>query len=130
MIFLASPYTHPDKTVREERYGHALNAVVAIAKAGLPVYSPIVHWHLPALHHDLPKDGQFWFKIASEPFLLAAEEFWVLKLDGWQKSEGVRFEQQFFSMWSRPDTSIRFVLPEDQSDAIAQYKALRTTRTG
>ncbi len=45
MIYLASPYTHVDAAVRESRFDAACLAMSTLMRAGLSVYSPIVHSH-------------------------------------------------------------------------------------
>lgn len=90
LIYLASPYSHPDPTVREKRYHDACKAVVRLIQNGGLVYSPIVHSHPLALQ-GLPTDWEYWreFDMA---MLSRAEELVVLVIDGWWESEGVQAE--------------------------------------
>ena len=44
-IYIASPYSHPDKAVMQERYEDVLGYVGHALGNGLIVYSPIVHHH-------------------------------------------------------------------------------------
>jgi len=91
MIYLASPYSHPDSTVREERYQEALKCAVALAgSCGVP-YSPIVHWHVAAKLHKLPTDAEFW-KYQNKVMLELATSVTVLRLPGWESSAGVAQE--------------------------------------
>jgi Domain of unknown function (DUF1937) len=58
MIYLASPYSHPDATVRESRFRAACQAVVALLLTGEVVFAPIVHCH-PLVEYGLPTAGTF-----------------------------------------------------------------------
>ena len=45
MIYLASPCSHPDPAVREQRYQAACRAVAALLHERRLVFSPIVNGH-------------------------------------------------------------------------------------
>ena len=90
MIYLASPYTHPDPAVRQERFEAACRAAAALIGAGRIVFSPVSHSH-PICQHGLPGDWEFWQRQDIE-LLAACDEVVVLKLDGWQHSCGVKAE--------------------------------------
>ena len=46
MIYLASPYSHPDADVRQARHDLAVEAAIAIMQdIGEAVFSPIAHSH-------------------------------------------------------------------------------------
>lgn len=90
MIYLASPYSGTPE-VMQQRY-EATRAVTAdTLKDGEFVYSPIVHCHDLALHHDIPKDFAFWSKYNFH-MLDLADQLWVLMLPGWKESRGVTAE--------------------------------------
>jgi hypothetical protein len=90
MIYLASPYSHPDPQVREQRFHAASAAAAVLMRAGHQVFSPIAHGH-PLTQHGLPGDWRFW-----EPHarwcLERCDEVVVLMLDGWEASQGVQAE--------------------------------------
>ena len=90
MIYVASPYSHPDPAVREARFRAACRATAALVQSGQAVFSPIVHGH-QLTAHGLPADWKFW-----EPFdhehLKRSDEVVVLMLDGWRESVGVQAE--------------------------------------
>ncbi len=90
MIYLASPYSHPDPMVRETRFDAACRATAALIRAGHVVFSPIVHGH-PLVGFGLPTDWAFWQRHDLE-FLRRCDELLVLKIDGWKKSAGVQAE--------------------------------------
>ena len=93
-IYLASPYSHPDRAVRKARYLAAVQAAGKLMKErpGCAVFSPIAHSHMIAEMTDLPGGFDFW-QGQDMPFLdIWATRLAVLKLDGWQESRGVKAE--------------------------------------
>jgi hypothetical protein len=90
MIYLASPYSHPDPAIREQRFQAACQAAAALLRAGQVVFSPVVHSH-PLVAHGLPSDWAFWQHVDRE-CLQRCDEVVVLMLDGWEESVGVREE--------------------------------------
>jgi hypothetical protein len=50
MIYVISPYSHPDLAVRQRRFDAACRAAAALARDGHLVISPIVHGH-PLVEH-------------------------------------------------------------------------------
>jgi len=90
IIYLASPYSHPDPAVRELRFRAACQAAVALLHAGRVVFSPIAHSH-PLVEHGLPTSWNFWQRFDCE-LLTRCDEVMVLMLDGWEESVGVQAE--------------------------------------
>lgn len=91
MIYLASPYSHPDPDVRADRAARVATVAARLFCSGAKVYCPIAAWHWVALEHDLPKHWVTWRALDFE-FLRHATELFVLKLDGWEESVGVSAE--------------------------------------
>jgi len=91
MIYLASPYTHPDLAVMEDRFDKMCRVAGAYMKQGIIVYSPIVHCHPIAVRVDLPRDWEFWKKFDTET-VLASKMVHVIKLPGWETSKGIAAE--------------------------------------
>lgn len=93
-IYLASPYSHPDRIVRETRYLEAVKAAGRLMKErpGCAVFSPIAHSHMIAEMTRLPGDFEFWQAQDVGYIDLWATRLAVLKLDGWQESRGVMAE--------------------------------------
>ena len=87
MIYLASPYSHPDVTVREARFREACRTAARLMRAGRVVFSPIAHGH-PIAEYGLPTNWRFWERFDRQQ-LDRCEELVVLMLDGWRESEGV-----------------------------------------
>jgi nucleoside 2-deoxyribosyltransferase len=107
MIYLASPYSHPDATVCEARFRAACRATAALLRAGCAVYSPVVHGH-PLVEHGLPTDWTFWEQFDRD-YLERCDEVIVLMLDGWRESAGVQAEVQIARDLGKP---VRYTAPE------------------
>ena len=56
LIYLASPYSHPDFVVRQRRFDADCQATATMVRAGLIVFSPIAYSH-PLTRYGLPGDG-------------------------------------------------------------------------
>jgi hypothetical protein len=93
MIYIASPYSHPDPLVREARFDAACRATADLFLAGRAVFSPIVHGH-PLVRFGLPTDWAFWQRFDTE-HIRRCDEVLVLRIDGWDGSVGVRAEIEF-----------------------------------
>ena len=102
--YVASPYSHPDKSVREARYVAACKAAAELMLRGKRVFSPIAHSH-PIEQHGMTevKDGTFWLS-QDFPLLVGASELVVLMLSGWQESKGVQEEIRFCTLVGKPIT--------------------------
>ena len=90
MIYLASPYTHPDPVVIMRRYEAACCAAAELIRQGKTVFSAISHSHGIA-RYGLPIDWRFWER-HDRRYLEACDEVVVLMLDGWRESVGVQAE--------------------------------------
>lgn len=93
MIYLASPYSHPDPAVRDQRYLAACRAAVRLLLAAQSVFSPIVHGH-PLVQLGL--SGDWLFSARHDQWHLSrCDEVLVLALTGWDESVGVQHEIAF-----------------------------------
>ncbi len=101
MIYLASPYSHPDEAVRHQRYKATCLATGKLLTQGHKVFSPIVHSHPIAMLADLPLGWDFWWEY-DLAILEHADEIWVLMLDGWDTSRGVKAEVEYMTERGRP----------------------------
>lgn len=91
LIYLASPYSHPDEAVRARRFWDVCDAAAKLMREGHQVFSPIAHSHPIALCGELPTDWEYW-RDYDEAMLAASSELWVLMLDGWRDSVGIKAE--------------------------------------
>lgn len=94
MIYLASPYTHPNEAIRIRRFILARDFVHSHLCENVILFSPIVYTHQLAMTHQMPVEAQFW-KFFNEDILRKADSMWVLKIDGWDESVGVLHEIEF-----------------------------------
>lgn len=93
LIYLASPYNHPDKAVTQSRYEAVLAATFQLMKEGHHVFSPIVHNHWIVVNYGIT--GWDKWKEYDTLILSRCDELKVLTLDGWNMSQGVREESNF-----------------------------------
>jgi hypothetical protein len=91
IIYLASPYTHPDPDVVEKRFTQVMKVAADLTKFGYVIFSPILHSHPLAVEHGLNGDWDFWKRIDTA-FIKASGLLAVVKLDGWDQSKGVTAE--------------------------------------
>lgn len=91
MIYLASPYTHDDKKVREKRYRQARNTAAKLICRGHTVLSPIAYGHPMAQNYPLMRSLTQW-KDFDFDVLIHCDALWLLPLDGWEQSEGINLE--------------------------------------
>lgn len=88
IIYFASPYSHNDKEIVEERYRLTANKVAELTANGEIVLSPIVYGHTLLQFKEMPGDWEFW-KNFCQSFLIKSDEMLIFKLPGWDKSEGI-----------------------------------------
>lgn len=101
MIYLASPYSHPEKEVRELRFRQTLSFCYPYIIGGTPLYSPIVYGHQFTELLSAPFDAASWQDF-NERMLSDAKELWVLKLPGWSASFGIGLEIAFCKTFNKP----------------------------
>ena len=87
MIYLSSPYSHPDPVVRAARFGSTCRLAAMFESAGDTVYSPVIHGDATA-DYDVP--GDHWRP--HREMLEACDDVVVLVIDGWEESTGLQAE--------------------------------------
>lgn len=112
MIYLASPYSHPEPAVREMRAAHAIAALRYIAAefggySRVTIFSPIVYGHA-LIAAGYPPDWENWKAFDCE-MISFSSMIVVLKLDGWEESQGVQAEIKFAKSLGKP---IEYFKPE------------------
>lgn len=94
-VYLAAPYSHPDKTVRQERYDKMLAVAVSLTRRRILVYCPILHSRpieiACAFFDEDRSDFGTWEKLDLWA-LSNSRALWVLTLPGWDRSRGVTVE--------------------------------------
>lgn len=111
LIYLASPYAHPDPMMRELRFVMAMQSTASMMREGMTVYSAIVHCHPIQKQYQLPTEWEFW-QVFGETMISRCDELHVLMLDGWEDSVGVKAE---IAIAERLDKPIRYVEYEKDS---------------
>ena len=91
LVYLASPYTHSDPEVEEERFREASRAAAWFFKNGYHVYAPIPHTHPIAVYGDLEGAWGFW-QAYDRRMIGLCDMVVVLMLGGWAHSTGVTAE--------------------------------------
>jgi Domain of unknown function (DUF1937) len=91
MIYLSSPYSHPDAEVREKRFQDIARIAGSFLAAGVNVFSPIAHSHPLQKYANLPATWEFWNPIDLE-HLKRCDKMIVVMMDGWRESVGVKGE--------------------------------------
>jgi hypothetical protein len=101
LYYLASPYSHPDPKVREERYNKVnAFAVRLMTELRVTVIEPIVSGH-PKEGLGLPTDFAFWEK-TDKLYIDHCDGIIVLMLDGWRESKGVTAEIKYAEQTGKP----------------------------
>lgn len=91
MIYLASPYSHEQASVRHRRFLDARDFTYAHLSRGVPLFSPIVYGHQFSADYQMGTAHEDWLSL-NVSMLNAAEMMWVLCLEGWEQSRGVAHE--------------------------------------
>lgn len=91
MIYVASPYSHPDSWVQARRYILVREFVHDKMKQNFNIFSPICYGH--QFTRDFRWDGsaETW-KSFNDWALSNSSALWVLKIRGWEESKGVQAE--------------------------------------
>lgn len=100
-IYIASPYSHAEPDVRQDRYIEAMRYTAQLVHDGRFPFSPILHCHELAQRHEIPTDFGFW-KHFDAAMLIPAKELHVLQLEGWDRSAGIHAEIELAKMLQKP----------------------------
>lgn len=93
MLYLASPYSHPDPLIRKTRFLLARERTAELLAQRVWVYSPIVHCHELSITFNLPADFEFWREYNFD-MLRRADGVEIMQIEGWKESAGVKAEFQ------------------------------------
>jgi hypothetical protein len=91
IIYLASPYSHPDKWVREQNFRKVTKIAAQMNAQGEIVISPITYGHTLVMFHEMPTDWEFWQNFCFT-LLVKCDKILVCKMPGWESSRGVAEE--------------------------------------
>ena len=110
MIYLASPYSHPDPAVEHNRCDMACRAAAHFINRGYPVISPIAHSHVLHVTYGCGGDWATWAEI-DRTLIAASDEVWVLTIDGWADSAGIEREVEFAEGMGIPVKCVDYIEP-------------------
>jgi hypothetical protein len=95
LIYIASPYTHPDERVRHENYLIVTKIAGDLVSRGAVAISPITYGHVIAEHTKMPTDWNFWMDFCLV-LLAKCDKLLVCNtIHGWENSKGVAAEIEF-----------------------------------
>jgi hypothetical protein len=111
VIYLASPYTHPDDKIREDNFRKVSQIAADLNAEGHVVFSPITYGHTLIQFRDMPGDWPFWASFCFSLLLKADKMVICDTIEGWDKSRGIEEETSFardhgikieyFSVWKK-----------------------------
>lgn len=90
LAYLASPYNHPDPEVRKMRHKMANITAAHLISKGIFVISPLTH-NIPLFEVGLRQGWDLW-KDYDFTLVQKCDKLIVLKLPGWEESQGVTDE--------------------------------------
>jgi hypothetical protein len=93
MIYLASPYSHPDPAYRRARFWAAAYVTGRLMAKGSHVISPIAHTHPVAMAGALNFGWEHWAAY-DEELIKRCDTVMVLQIEGWAKSVGIKAEME------------------------------------
>ena len=88
LIYLASPYSHPDYEVMVENYKTVSRIAADMVSEGHVVMAPITYGHHLIDFKPMPADWGFWYNFCVT-FLSKCDKLIVCKMEGWDRSKGV-----------------------------------------
>lgn len=99
--YVGSPYTKYPGGL-EEAFRIACAETARLMLEGFAVFCPIAHTHSVAHHGNIPKkDHDFWMRV-DKPMVDAAVGMIILTMEGWQESEGLQQEVEWFRAAAKP----------------------------
>ena len=115
VLYLAAPYSDPDKDKRQWRYKMVTAAAAKLISKGHIVFSPITMTH--PIDELLAAEGEslgsnYWIAFDLS-FMKFCSEMRILQLPGWEQSRGIKRESQIFRQQGK---KISYMSVEEVSD--------------
>lgn len=110
LLYLACPYSHPDRLTRAHRALVASEAAARLMAAGYAVFSPISHGHAVCEADQtgtVGTDAESWTEI-NDVVLTACDALVAMDIPGIWESVGVRLEVAMAQACGLPVNLIRF----------------------
>lgn len=91
--FLSLPYSHSDPAVKEKRFRTACHVAASMMRKGIFITSPIITGIaiINGSGENLPDTLEYW-KSYCIHLLMNCNSMYVLNVEGWKSSGGVRME--------------------------------------
>lgn len=121
VYYVASPYSHSDTSVRQDRYNLAVKAAKTLTRLGYAAFVPIAYdglWDLDP-NYKVDHSWSFWEKI-DLPILDRCSALILFEIPGWEKSAGVAGELEHCNKVGIPVMSLS--LSDLDSDEIIHQK--------
>ena len=121
LFYVMSPYSGT-RTEMFSRHFDTSVAATRLVREGIPLLSPILHWHFAAQTHGLPKDAEYWMAYNKRLFA-SADAGILLMLPGWRESKGIREELEWHDQARKPIYTLDLECPhidgyEDKAYAV------------
>jgi hypothetical protein len=94
VIYIASPYSHPDDMIREQNYIKVAEYAAKLISQGHVAISPIAYGHTLLPFVEMPSDWPFWSNFCIS-ILNKCDKLIVYQMEGWDKSRGVAEEIEY-----------------------------------
>ena len=91
VVYLASPYSHPNREVLEGRAEAVSRIAALLFEAGVLVFSPIAHTHSIAKVGSLPTGFAFWDRY-DRAMIARCDAVFVVTIPGHDVSAGIAAE--------------------------------------
>ena len=101
MIYLATPYSHPDAEIRGIRFKQACILAGQLIQEDHRVFSPIVAYHPIAAYFDLPGDFEYWKRVDGI-HMGSCTIIYIAKFSGWDDSKGIAYEIDLAKRTGKP----------------------------
>ena len=88
LIYLAAPFSHPGPEVSRRRLEEVNSYAAQLLSRGALSFSPLSHG-AQLDSPDIP--DSVWYELGLR-IMQGCDQLWLLALDGWEDSEGVRME--------------------------------------
>lgn len=117
MNYLAGPYRSIHSHIMERRYNQLTFVAAQLMLRGETIFSPITHCHYLAKEHASFEGPEFWLT-QDLAILRRCDKMYVLQLDGWKQSNGLRDEIAFATEHNIP---VEYITLEDFSGQNSQH---------
>ena len=91
IAYLAVPYSSDNWNIKEERFQKVNKVAANLINKGEIIFSPISHTHPIAKAGKLSGNWEYWVEF-DRTYLECCYKLYVLMLDGWKESKGVKAE--------------------------------------